>query len=185
MSGRTGLFDRLRRARGLFDRDGDRDLGAFDRLRGPPAVVQHTVWIVQVEVIGDVNLDLRDDHSDHADRSVTEGVRVQGDLAVQGSLRQALQASDRFAAGGGSTELARRLASLHGLVSQLVASLPADAAQAASRDLETFAKEVTSPAPRRAFYGVTAEGLVQAAKAVALLALPVAEAVEAVLSLLK
>ena len=180
-----GLFDRLRRARGLFERAGERELEGFDRLRPPTPVVQHTVWVVQVDVVGDVNLDLRDDHSDRADRSVTTGPRVQGDLAVQGNLRQALDASDRFEADGGSADLAHRLESLHGLVEQLVAILPPVEAQTASRDLETFAREVTSPKPRRPFYEVTAHGLVRAAKAVAHLSVPVAEAVEAVLSLLK
>ena len=185
MSGRMGLFDRLRRARGLFERAGERELEGFDRLRPPTPVVQHTVWVVQVDIVGDVHLDLRDDHSDRADRSVTTGPRVQGDLAVQGNLRQALNASNSFEADGGSAELAERLEALHGLVARLVAHLPPEEAQTASRDLETFAREVTSPAPRRPFYEVTAHGLVKAAKAVAHLAVPIAEAVEAVISLLK
>ena len=185
MSGRMGLFDRLRRARGLFERAGERELEGFARLRPPPPVGQHTVWVVQVDIVGDVHLDLRDDHSDRADRSVTEGPRVQGDLVVQGNLRQALNASSSFEADGGSAELAHRLATLHGLVARLVPHLTPEEAQTASRDLETFAREITSPAPRRPFYEVTAHGLVKAAKAVAHLAVPVAEAVEAVLSLLK
>jgi hypothetical protein len=179
------LFDRLRRARGFFERAGERELEGFDRLSPPTPLVQHTVWVVQVDIVGDVNLDLRDDHSDRADRSVTEGPRVQGDLVVQGNLRQALNASSSFEADGGSAELARRLEILHGLVARLVAHLPPEEAQTASRDLETFARETTSRAPRRPFYEVTAHGLTKAAKTVAHLAAPIAEAVEAVLSLLK
>ena len=76
MSGRMGLFDRLRRARGLFERAGERELEGFDPLRPPTSVVPHTVWVVQVDIVGDVHLDLRDDHSDRADRSVTEGPRI-------------------------------------------------------------------------------------------------------------
>jgi hypothetical protein len=185
MAGHTGLFDRLRKARGLFERQGERGLEGFDRQPPAPAVVHNTLWVVQVDIVGDVRLDLRDDHSDHADRSVTEGARVHGDLVVQGNLRQALAASSAFAAAGGSAALARRLEVLHGLVAELVARLPQDEAQTASRDLETFAREVTSGRPRRPFYGLTAQGLVEAAKAVAHLAVPVAEAIEAVLSLLK
>jgi hypothetical protein len=180
-----GLLDRLRRARALFERAGEHGLEGFDRLRPPADVVPHTVWIVQVDIVGDVNLDLHDDHSDRADRSVTQGARVQGDLAVQGNLRQALDASCRFEAAGGAADLARRLETLHELVTRLVAHLPPEEAQTASRDLETFAREVTSAAPRRPFYDLTAHGLVKAAKAVAHLSLPIAEAVEAVLTLLK
>jgi hypothetical protein len=185
MSGHTGLFDRLRKARGLFERQGERGLEGFDRQPPAPAVVHNTLWVVQVDIVGDVRLDLRDDHSDRADRSVIQGVRVAGDLVVQGNLHQALAASSAFEAAGGSADLARRLDMLHGLVAQLVARLPQDEAQTASRDLETFAREVTSPRPRRPFYEVTAQGLKEAARAVAHLALPVTEAVAAVLTLLK
>jgi len=185
MSERIGLFDRLRRARGLFERAGERPLEGFDRLAPPASAVQHTVWVVQVDIVGDVHLDLRDDHSDRADHSVTEGARVQGDLVVLGNLRHALNASSRFEADGGSADLVHRLEALHALVARLVAQLPPEEAQTASRDLETFAREVTSRAPRRPFYEVTAHGLVRAAKTVAHLATPIAEAVEAVLSLLK
>jgi hypothetical protein len=185
MSGHTGLFARLRKARGLFERQGERGLEGFDRQPPAPEVVHNTYWVVQVDVVGDVRLDLRDDHSDHADRSVTEGLRVTGDLVVQGNLRQALAAASAFEAAGGPADLARRLEVLHALVEKLVARLPQDDAQTASRDLETFAREVTSGRPRPAFYAVTAQGLKEAAKAVAHLAVPVAEAIEAVLALLK
>jgi hypothetical protein len=185
MVDRMSLFDRLRRARGLFERQGERDLEDFGKLPGAAPVVQNTVWVVQVEILGDVNIDLRDDHSDRADHSVNEGPRVHGDLVVHGSLSQALNASNRFAADGGAPELARRLEALHALVAQLVAQLPAEEARTTSRDLETFVGEATSRKPRRAFYEVTAHGLARAAKAVAHLAVPIAEAVEAVLTLLK
>jgi hypothetical protein len=185
MSGHTGLFDRLRKARGLFERQGERGLEDFDRQAPAPAVVHNTLWVVQVDIVGDVGLDLRDDHSDRADRSVTQGPRVAGDLVVQGNLHQALAATNAFEAAGGASDLARRLEALHDLVAQVAMRLPQVEAQTASRDLETFAREVTSSRPRRPFYTVTAQGLKEAAKAVAHLAVPVAEAVEAVLELLR
>jgi hypothetical protein len=185
MVDRMSLFERLRKARGIFEWQDDRELEDFRRFGRSTAVVHNTVWVVNVDIVGDVNLDLRDDHSDRGDRSVTQGARVHGDLVVQGNLEQAIGAASRYEGDGGSRELARRLEDLHALVTHLVEHLPPESAQAASRDLESFSKEVTSRSPRRPFYEITSQGLIRAAKMVGHLALPIAEAVEAILLLLR
>ena len=61
---------------------------------------------------------------------------------------------------------------------------PADVQEKAAKNLEKLTKEATSPKPDRQWYEVSAEGLLDAAKAVAGMAAPITSAVKAVLSLL-
>jgi hypothetical protein len=168
------LLERLRKARGIFDRQRDRELEGFRKNTQAGEVVQTNVWIVSVEVVGDVTVDLRDD------RSATSGPRVQGDIVSQGDLRDVLNATgppDDAAA----PELARRLEDLQALVTQLLTRLPEEEAQAAARDLKALAAEVSSRKPRKPFYEISAHGLVSAAWAVAELAGPIRNAIEELL----
>jgi hypothetical protein len=168
------LLERLRKARGLFERQEDRELEGFRKNTPAGEVVQTNVWIVTVDIAGDVTVDLRDD------RSATAGPRVQGDVVTQGDLQDALNVAGRPDAGV-PQELSLRLEELQVLVAQLLIRLPEEEAQAASRDLKALAAEVTSRKPRKPFYEVSAHGLVRAAWAVAELAGPIRHAVEALL----
>jgi hypothetical protein len=83
--------------------------------------------------------------------------------------------------------LEAELARLTTLVEQLVAQLPAhdEAAKAkVDRALTTLKQEATSKTPDRAWYDVSAKGLLEAAKAVASLTAPITASVKAVHALL-
>jgi hypothetical protein len=69
-------------------------------------------------------------------------------------------------------------------VEQMASSLPKQRQEEVARDLQALAAEATSPTPRRKWYEVSAEGLVDAAKAVAGIGAPVIESVKLLLGLL-
>jgi hypothetical protein len=62
--------------------------------------------------------------------------------------------------------------------------LPVEKARDAAKDLEVLTTEAVSEAPRKKWYDLSAEGLMEAAKAVGELAAPVVTSVKALLSLL-
>jgi len=70
------------------------------------------------------------------------------------------------------------------LVQELVKKLPRDEQEKAARNLDMLTTQATAKKPDRRWYEVSAEGLIEAAKAVADFAKPVATAVGAVLALL-
>jgi hypothetical protein len=69
-------------------------------------------------------------------------------------------------------------------VASLAKQLPAEDAERVSKDLAVLTAEAVSKAPRKPWYELSATGLVDAAKSVAELAVPVTTAVKAVLALL-
>ena len=81
-------------------------------------------------------------------------------------------------------ELKTALKELHGAVGEMLKQLPPEKQQETARDLETLAQEAVSPTPRRKWYELSAEGLLEAAKTVGEMAGPVVTAVKAVIGLL-
>src|SRR5207249_4695140 len=81
-------------------------------------------------------------------------------------------------------EMKARLTELNKLVEQLVQKVPADVQEKAAKNLDVLTKEATSKKPDRAWYELSATGLLEAAKTVAELAAPITTAVKAVLALL-
>lgn len=69
-------------------------------------------------------------------------------------------------------------------VAKLVKELPPDDAETASKNLEVLTSEAVSRKPRKDWYDLSANGLLDAAKTVASLAAPVTTAVKAVIALL-
>ncbi|TDF84396.1 hypothetical protein [Pseudomonas sp. H9] len=69
-------------------------------------------------------------------------------------------------------------------VVELAKKLPQEQAQTVLKDLDAFTGEATSAKPRKAWYELSAKGILDAAKTVAALAGPVTTAVTAVLALL-
>ena len=69
-------------------------------------------------------------------------------------------------------------------VAELVKQLPPDMKESAARDLETLTAEATTKAPRKAWYELSAQGLVDAAQSVAAMAGPIVTVVGTVLGLL-
>lgn len=82
-----------------------------------------------------------------------------------------------------SAELGEQLSALHEAVRELVATLSEDEALEVSRDLNAFSEEVTAPKPRRAWFGVTGRGLIEAAASAASVGPAVVKLVESIIKL--
>lgn len=83
-----------------------------------------------------------------------------------------------------STPLEQELDQLTKLIEQLATQLPADQAKAVRDDLTSLKQEAAREQPRRKWYELSADGLLEAAKAVAGMAPAIAKSVGAVLGIL-
>jgi hypothetical protein len=81
-------------------------------------------------------------------------------------------------------DLQQALKDLCAQIAELTRRLPPEKQAAVARDLNTFVSETTSGQPRKAWYDISGAGLIEAAKAVAEFAGPVAQAVKLVTGLL-
>ncbi|WP_339137698.1 MAG: COR domain-containing protein [Candidatus Electrothrix sp. GW3-4] len=70
-------------------------------------------------------------------------------------------------------------------VEQMLPQLPEDKRKEAAQDLDSLVKEVTKESPRKKWYELSAEGLIEAAKACAGMAAPVTTTIKGILALLK
>lgn len=85
---------------------------------------------------------------------------------------------------GADPEMKKRLEELHTAVAELIKKLPEDKAQSVTQDLQALSAEATAKSPRRKWYELSADGLIEAATTVAAMSDPVTKAVKAVLALL-
>ena len=122
-------------------------------------------------------------HGEYMNTTITLGnVSVSGDFnlvtakKIENSFNKAASATD--------AALGDALKALSMQVAELVKQLPPETKEAAARDLETLTDEATSKAPRKAWYELSAQGLIDAAKTVAAMAGPIATAVKTVMGLL-
>jgi hypothetical protein len=83
-----------------------------------------------------------------------------------------------------SEELKKRLDAVNTLAKELIPKLPQEEQEQTAENLDMFTKQATSKKPNKAWYEVSATGLIEAAKTVAEMATPVITAVKAVLALL-
>lgn len=112
-----------------------------------------------------------------------------GNVTVSGDFNlvtaENIQNSFNKAAGAPIEEdLKEALKTLTTQTAELAKHLPAKAAETVSKDLATLTAEAVSTEPRKAWYEISAKGLVDAAKTVVELAAPVTAAVGAVLALI-
>jgi hypothetical protein len=91
---------------------------------------------------------------------------------------------NRVAAANTKPELRTALQDLHKSVAEMSKQLPEQKQAEAAKDLATLSSEALSPAPRKKWYELSAEGLLEAAKTVGDIAASVTTAVKAVLALL-
>jgi GTPase SAR1 family protein len=70
-------------------------------------------------------------------------------------------------------------------VEQMLTKLPEEKKEEVAQDLDSFVKEATKDAPRRKWYELSAEGLIEAAKACAGMTAPVTATVKGILELLQ
>jgi len=106
-----------------------------------------------------------------------QNVTVRGDLHVT-AARSINRSFNSPAAEG----LSASLKTLTEVVGKLAARLPTQQAEQVGRDLDALKSEANSAHPRKPFYELTIKGITEAAKAVADLTSPIAEAVADVLS---
>lgn len=118
-------------------------------------------------------------------RSINFGgnVTVTGDFNVV-VADQIENSFNRVAAADVKQELKDALQQLAIESAKVAKDLPAEKAEEVARDLDALTKEATAAAPRRKWYEVSAEGLLEAAKAVGEAAKPLVETVKLVLALL-
>jgi hypothetical protein len=110
-------------------------------------------------------------------------VTVTGDFNIV-TAKRIENSFNKTSEAGVPDALKRELQELVVKVAQLTKVLPADHAEKAAQDLETLTSEATSKTPRKRWYELSAEGLIDAAKTVAAFAAPITQAVQAVLALI-
>lgn len=126
---------------------------------------------------------------DKRDQSVTHGHKVEvGDSNVfRGNFVVGTTIQDSFnqvAKSSANDELRQKLELLCSQVQDLAQNLPAEKQKDVSQDLSSFVAEVTKETPRPKWYELSAEGLLDAAKACAGTASPVIATVKEILALL-
>jgi len=117
------------------------------------------------------------------DQSITVGTRLQN-VNISGNIQDAFNATVSFGESQPHSELHKRLQELCALVNQMVGQLPEQIAEQVSRDLKTLVTEATTSQPRRKWYELSAEGILEAAKTCAAMVSPVSAAVKGVLGIL-
>jgi hypothetical protein len=119
----------------------------------------------------------------------TQNVNVSGTVGGDVNVNQVVantisNSLNRVAKSDAPDEMKKRLEELHELVKNLAPKLAPDDQEKAAKNLEVLAREATSKKPDRAWYDVSAKGLMEAASTVADMAAPITKAVQAVLALL-
>jgi len=123
-------------------------------------------------------------------RGDSMGTRIQvGNLTFTGNFTavSATHLSNSFnqaAEAAAIPELRQKLQTLTALVAKLAGALPPEQAEQLTKDLDSLSSEAVSTRPRREWYELSAKGIIEAARAVADMTAPVAEAVRDVLSVL-
>jgi hypothetical protein len=104
-----------------------------------------------------------------------------GNLVVANSIQDSF---DKVQQSTAAPELKKWLETLSQSVAEMTKGLPEERAVQAAADLRTLTTEALSKEPRKKWYELSAEGLVEAAKAVGEVAAPVVTAVKAIIGLL-
>lgn len=126
---------------------------------------------------------------DQRDQSVTHGHRVStgAGTVINGQMVVATTIQDSFktiSESGVSKELQAELKTLCTQVEAMLLSLPEDRKHDVQQDLASFVTETTKESPRKKWYELSAEGLIEAAKACAGVASPVIITVKKIVDLL-
>ena len=117
------------------------------------------------------------------DKSVNIGTRLQH-VNITGNIQDAFNTIITFGQANPNSDLKLKLEELCALVNQLIAQLPDQKAEEVSRDLKTLVTEAASAQPRRKWYELSGESLLEAAKTCAEMVAPISTAVKGVLALL-
>lgn len=90
-----------------------------------------------------------------------DSTMITGDFGVANTIQNSF---NKVSGANMPEELKQRLKELAEAVGKLSAQLPQDKAREVARDLETLTNEATSSSPRRKWYELSANGLIEAAK---------------------
>lgn len=123
-----------------------------------------------------------DDHSQKIDFRDAENVTV-GDIeqiAAQ-TIQNAFKTVERSNA---SQELKEKLTALTQAVAKMSEQLPSKAQERAAQDLKILTDEATSDEPRKRWYELSAEGLIDAAKTIGEIATPVIKTTKEIIAIL-
>lgn len=124
---------------------------------------------------------------DGRDQSVTFGSRVNvgnGNTIHNLIVAEMIQDSFNRANEASNSDIKEKLQTLCQQVEEMSKGLPKDIAVEISNDLSTFVNEVAKDQPRKKWYELSADGLVEAAKTCAGMASPVINTVKEILALL-
>ena len=112
---------------------------------------------------------------------IGHNVKFMGDFVVANTIENSF---NKVSSSAASEQIKEKLKEITEAVADMCNHLPEDEARAAARDLDSLTKEVISSKPRRKWYQINAEGLIEAAKTVGELGAPVITAVSSLLALI-
>jgi hypothetical protein len=118
------------------------------------------------------------------DNSITigDGATVHGNTIAGSTIQNSFNTIAESAA---EPALKAELERLCQQVEQLLPQLPEEKREEAAQDLDSLVKEATKETPRKKWYELSAEGLLEAAKTCAGMATPVTATIKSILALLK
>ncbi|MCI5121980.1 MAG: hypothetical protein D3908_12470 [Candidatus Electrothrix sp. AUS4] len=114
--------------------------------------------------------------------SIGDGTTVHGNMITAQTIQNSF---NTVAQSDAEPALKAELKRLCQQVEQMLPQLPEEKKEEVAQDLESLVKEATKDAPRKKWYELSAEGLIEAAKACAGMAAPVTATVKSILALLK
>jgi hypothetical protein len=114
--------------------------------------------------------------------SIGDGATVHGNMITAQTIQNSF---NTIAQSDAEPALKAKLEELCQQVEQMLPQLPEAKREEAAQDLDSLVKEVTKESPRRKWYELSAEGLIEAAKACAGMAAPVTATIKGILALLK
>ena len=139
----------------------------------PPQTLGTTNFFINVTIVTNPHMGNRDNNA------ITIGAGAQANVNLgDGNEVNATMSI------GEAKPLDAELAKLTHLIEELAKNLPPEEAETVKADLATFKAEAAKAEPRKAWYELSGEGLVNAAKAVAEMAPSIGTSVQAVLKLL-
>ena len=126
---------------------------------------------------------------DKRDQSVTHGHKVQmgnsnlfhGNFVIGTTIQDSF---NQIAQSNADEDIKQKLELLCSQVQELIKTLPVEKQKEVTQDLSSFVAETTKETPRRKWYELSGEGLMEAAKACAGLTSPVIATVKDILAFL-
>jgi len=114
----------------------------------------------------------------------TISIVAQGDIAFSKDQAMALINKQINQTSGIQEDLAKKLRELSAAVEKMIKNMPDDKARDVTDDLEKLVNEVSKEQPKKKWYQISADGLIEAAKTVGAIGTPVITITQSILKLL-